>query len=224
MCRLRNDGASQVLDAVRTMRGARLRAPMVWLDVEFRGYHPWTRHSRRNAAVVKGAVAELRKLHERYGVYSTSYMWHSIVGSYRLNVPNWLPIGHSRIRAAQRLCGQTATGGRTWLVQYTRSLDADLTCPVLNAVPGQHSALWQFRQTTLHLLSQGSAVTAVQRFLNEPQTGTYDAETTLAVSAWQIEKGLPVTGAISPLDWRAMGAYRTRGGHGFMLNRIVGRP
>ncbi len=224
MCRLRNDGASQVADAVRTMRGAGMHAPMVWLDVEFRSYLPWSRSAVRNAAVLQGAVAELRKLHESYGVYSTAYMWRHIVGSYRLNAPNWLPIGYRHSRAAMRLCRHTASGGQTWLVQYTRSLDVDLTCPVLDSVPGRHNALWPFRGLTLHLLSAGPAVKAVQAFLKQPRSGSYDAGTTLAVSSWQLHRRLPVTGAIAPLDWRAMGAYRTRGGHGFLLNRIVGRP
>jgi hypothetical protein len=223
-CQLHNDGASQARDALRTMRAAHVHAPMMWIDVEFRSYRPWTHNHFRNAAVLRGVVRELRRHHVRFGVYTTSYMWHYLVGHYRLHVPNWLPSGHTRPRAAKRMCRQTATGGRTWLVQYTRSLDEDLTCPVLNPVPGVRSPMWRFRTTTLRLRSTGTAVAAVQSYLRTFRSGTYDVPTELAVSFWQGRAGLPITGAITPRDWRAMGAYRHRGGHGFLLHRVVGRP
>jgi hypothetical protein len=64
----------------------------------------------------------------------------------------------------------------------------------------------------------------VQRVLDQPRTGTYDATTMLAVTSWQLSKSLPVTGAIGSRDWRAMGAYRRHGGHPFWLGRVVARP
>jgi hypothetical protein len=151
-------------------------------------------------------------------------MWHAIVGSYSLDAPNWLPSGHRRTRAAKALCRQTGSGGRTWLVQFTRSLDSDLTCPVLDPVAGTHNPLWPFRQITLRMQSHGRAVSAVQDYLGQVTTGTYDLATSLAVTTWQVANGLAVTGQVTPPDWRAMGAYRTRGGHGFLLHRIVGAP
>jgi hypothetical protein len=224
VCRLHNDGASQASDAIRTMRAAHVHSPMVWVDVEFRSTHPWTHNRHRNAAVLRGVVRGLRRHHVRFGVYTTSYMWHDLVGHYRLHAPNWLPSGRSRPRAAKRMCRQTATGGRTWLVQYTHALDEDLTCPVLNPVPGVHTSMWPYRETTLRLRSTGTAVSMVQGYLRTVRSGTYDVPTELAVSFWQTRNGLPVTGAITPVDWRAMGAYRRVGGHGFLLHRIVGRP
>src|SRR5436305_15222241 len=115
------------------------------------------------------------------GVYTTSYMWHAIVGGYRLNVPNWLPVGHGDGPRALGMCRTTATGGVTWLVQYTRSLDHDLTCPVLNAVPGRRGPLWRFRKTTQHLLSAGAAVRAIQSRMGEPVPGQYGPMPSLAV-------------------------------------------
>jgi hypothetical protein len=109
-----------------------MRSPMVWLDVEFRHTHAWTHSNKRNRAVVQGMVATLRHLHKRFGVYTTGYMWHAIVGRYRLNVPQWLPSGTGKPRLTKRMCARTATGGRTWLVQYTRRLDENLTCPILD--------------------------------------------------------------------------------------------
>jgi hypothetical protein len=78
-------------------------------------------------------VRALRHHHKRFGVYTTGYMWHVIAGRYRLDVPQWLPSGHARARGTKPMCRRTATGGVTWLVQYTMRLDQDLTCPVLAA-------------------------------------------------------------------------------------------
>lgn len=222
-CRLHNDGAAQAIDAVSTMRRVGLAAPRVWIDVEFRHTHRWTRHNGANAAVVQGIVRGLKHSGMPMGVYTTSYMWHSIVGRYRLNVPNWLPVGHGGVRKTLAMCNTSATGGVTWLAQYTRALDIDLTCPVLNAVPGARSPLWRFRKTTQQLLSAGPAVRAIQRRMGQPVTGQYGPLTQLAVSRWQLSKGLPATGRVAPDDWRAMGAYRQHGGHGSWLRRIA-RP
>lgn len=133
LCRLRNDGAGQVHDALATMHRAHMHSPMVWLDVEFRDQQPWTHNHLRNRAVLQGMVRALRHRHTRFGVYTTGYMWHAIAGRYRLDVPQWLPSGRSRAKPTIPLCRQTATGGTTWLVQYTNRLDQDLTCPVLSA-------------------------------------------------------------------------------------------
>lgn len=131
-CQLLHDGASQVSDGLRTLRRHHMRAPMVWLDVEFRHTHVWRHNKRHNRAVIEGMVSRLRHAHKRFGIYTTGYMWHHIVGNYRLRVPQWLPSGHGSARRTKPMCGRTATGGRTWLVQYTRRLDEDLTCPVLD--------------------------------------------------------------------------------------------
>jgi hypothetical protein len=169
-------------------------------------------------------VRSLRRHHEPFGVYTTSYMWHDLLGGYRLNVPNWLPAGHRGSRAARGMCTQSATGGPTWLVQYTRSLDVDLTCPVLDPVAGVRNRMWPFRRTTLHLFSQGRAVKALQRYLDLARSGSFDLGTELAVTTWQTTSGLPITGTVTSRDWRAMGAYRDHGGHGFWLTKVAGRP
>jgi hypothetical protein len=131
LCRLRNDGAGQVHDALATMRRTHMHSPMLWLDVEFRHQQPWTHNRRRNRAVLEGMVRAMHHNHRRFGVYTTGYMWHVIAGRYRLDVPQWLPSGHARPRGTKPMCRQTATGGATWLVQYTLRLDQDLVCPAL---------------------------------------------------------------------------------------------
>jgi peptidoglycan hydrolase-like protein with peptidoglycan-binding domain len=222
-CRLRNEGAAQAADAIATMHAAGVNSPRIWIDVEFRHSYVWTHHNRANAAVIQGIVGGLEAADVPLGVYTTGYMWHAIVGSYTLDEPNWLPVGHGGPKQALAMCGTTATGGPTWLVQYTRSLDSDLTCPALDPVEGQHTALWKYRRTTLTLLSTGQAVRAVQRRLGQANTGQYGPLTALAVTNWQRTKGLEPTGEIHRVDWRAMGAYRSRGGHGFWLSKVAGQ-
>jgi hypothetical protein len=222
ICVLRKDGAMQARDALATMQATGLHAPRVWIDVEFRHIHPWTHHHPANAAVVAGIVRGLRSAHKPMGVYSTSYMWHAVVGGYRLNVPNWLPVGHGGPRKASRMCETTASGGVTWLAQYTRALDLDLTCPVLDPVPGRHSRMWPYRNTTQELLSHGRAVRVIQRFMGVPVTGQFGPRTAVAVRHWQASHRLPRTGRVTPADWRAMGALRRHGGHGFRLSKVAG--
>jgi peptidoglycan hydrolase-like protein with peptidoglycan-binding domain len=221
LCVLRRDGASQARDALATMRRTGMHAPRVWIDVELRHDHPWTRHRQANAAVVAGIVRGLRAAHKPMGVYTTSYMWQAIVGGYRLVVPNWLPVGHGGPAKAEKMCRTTATGGVTWLAQYTRALDADLTCPVLGPALGQRSRLWPYRHTTLDRRAHSRAVRLVQRVTGSRVTGRYDARTTAAVRHWQRSHQLRRTGRVTPADWRAMGALRRHGGHGFQLSKVA---
>jgi hypothetical protein len=221
-CRLHNDGAAQAADAVAVMRRAGLAAPMVWIDVEFRHTYRWSSHHDRNRDVVEGIVRGLRASGVAVGVYSTSYMWEHTVGRWRLTVPNWVPSGAGRA-ATKRMCGGSATGGVTWVVQMTHTWDEDLTCPVLDAVPGRPGPLWPYRHSSLSLGSTGDAVSALQRVLDATQTGTYDVSTTAVVAQWQQAKALPVTGSIGERDWRALGAFKRVGGHPFLLRRMTGR-
>jgi peptidoglycan hydrolase-like protein with peptidoglycan-binding domain len=59
--------------------------------------------------------------------------------------------------------------------------------------------------------------------MGQPVTGQYGPLTSLAVSRWQLSKGLPATGTVTPDDWRAMGAYTQRGSHGSLLRKVA-RP
>ena len=221
-CRLRNDGAAQVADALRVMRRAGLDLPMIWVDVEYR-YHPaWSRHRDRNRAVLSGVLGAVRDSGLRVGVYTTSYMWDHITGGWRVDVPNWLPAGTGSPRTARSRCAMTGTGGTTWLVQYTREWDEDLTCPVMDAIPGRPGPLWRYRDTTLSAGATGEAVAALQEALDISETGDYDVATTAAVARFQAENGLPVNGSVDSDDWHALGAWRRVGGHPFLLGRMTG--
>lgn len=223
-CRLRNAGAQQAASAVAVMREANVPAPMMWLDVEFRSVEPWHHHDHlSNRAVLQGVVRGMHQAHVPFGVYTTSYMWHAIAGHYVLDVPQWLPSGTGRPRAAQAMCRETATGGPTWLVQYTKRLDNDLTCPVLDPVPGRPGPLWPYRNRTAKLFDRGRVVAVAQHRLGVKPTGSYDVLTMLAARRYQQRHHLPVTGRVEKPEWKAWGAFRRHGGHPFLLRRIVGR-
>jgi hypothetical protein len=142
-CRLRNVGAAEAAQAMSTIRGADIHPPLVWVDVEFRSDGPWSHHVAANLAVLQGIARGLRSARMRFGVYTTPLMWTDITGNYPLQVPNWLPTGDRSPRHARALCERTATGGPTWLVQYTRTLDEDLTCRTPSA-PGKAGELSRF--------------------------------------------------------------------------------
>ncbi len=222
-CRLRNDGAAQAADALAVMRSGGIDVPMVWVDVEFRSHPAWPHRPARNRAVIRGVFHGLREAGVRVGVYTTSYMWGHITSGWRVRVPNWLPAGSGSAATARSRCRESGTGGVTWLVQYTREWDEDLTCPVMDPTRGRPGPLWPYRTTRLELGSAGAAVTALQGALGIPPSGDYDAVTTAAVTAFQQEHGLPVTGAVDTDDWRALGAFHREGGHPFLLKRMVAR-
>jgi hypothetical protein len=221
VCRLRTDGARQAADAVAVMRNAGLSERMVWVDVEFRHTRSWTSSDAANRHVLEGVFRGLRDAQLASGVYTTGYMWHAIVGDWRVKVPNWLPTGTGDRAAARRMCRTTATGGRTWIGQYTREWDENVTCPTMDAVPGHPGPLWRYRNMTLRIGSAGPAVKALQQSLKVSASGTYEAQTAVAVTEFQQAHGLPVNGQVDTDDWRALGAFRLRGGHPFLLSRMT---
>jgi hypothetical protein len=222
-CRLGNDGARQAADALATMQEYGVPAPMVWVDVEFRHVHSWSHSQSDNRQVVAGVFAGLQAGKVPYGVYTTSYMWSHIVGSWRVTAPNWLPAGSNQSADARAKCGSTGTGGATWIAQYTRTFDENLTCPVMDATPGHYGPLYRWRNTVLASGSQGAAVVALQRALGAPAavTGVFDTRTFAAVLAFQATHALPADGRVDNDDWRALGAYQRYGGHGFLLSQVV---
>jgi hypothetical protein len=205
------------------MQEQEVPAPMVWVDVEFRRHPSWSKSRADNARVIEGVLDGLRSAGMPFGIYTTSYMWQHIVGDLRVDAPNWLPAGDGNPDHAKAKCRTTGTGGPTWIAQYTRALDENLTCPVMDATPGHHGPLYRHRNTVLQLGSTGAAVTALQRALGAPAeiTGTYDDRTMAAVVAFQAAHLLPTDGRVDNDDWRALGAYALYGAHGFLLGQVV---
>jgi len=222
-CRLGNDGARQASDALATMQEDGVPAPMVWVDVEFRHVHPWSKNHSNNAHVLDGVLSALRTANMPYGIYTTSYMWAHIVGDWRVDAPNWLPAGSGDPSDAQAECRRTGSGGTTWIAQYTRRFDENVTCPSMDATPGHHGPLYRWRNAVLSSGSTGAAVVALQQALGAPAavTGTYDDRTLAAVLAFQAAHLLPMDGVVDNDDWRALGAYALYGAHDFLLPSVV---
>jgi hypothetical protein len=131
--RLWNTGWAQARQNIATMRAARLRSPIVWVDVEpVSPPAPWSESRAGNRAVVEGALAAYRQAGLRVGFYSTPTMWRDIVGRIRYRLPEWRTAGLSTRRAALAACGRARQfqGGRPVLTQwYSEREDFDLLCP-----------------------------------------------------------------------------------------------
>ena len=221
ICRLHNDGVAQAVDALATMHRAGLSLPMVWVDVEFRRHPVWPHDHAANRAVLAGVFRGLRDAGVAYGIYTTSYMWQHITGGWTVRVPNWLPSGNGKPASAKRKCATSGTGGVTWLVQYTRTWDEDLTCPVMNPLPSKPGPLWRYRNTELSRGSKGRAVSVLQQAIGMSPSGDYDLGTTLTVAEWQHSDGRPATGSVNSEDWRVLGAFKRTGGRPFLLYRMT---
>jgi len=210
-CRLRNDGWVQGTGAAATLRAARLRVPRVWLDVEILHRQPWSTSTAANAVLLHGIVAGLRGSGLAYGVYTTPYMWHLIAGGLRLTGPNWLPAGDGVPTDAQAQCRRSATGGPTWLVQYTRTFDENLTCPALDGMSWHRDLLFGYRWGVLEVGAVGHPVMELQRRLGVTPDGIFGPITRGAVVRVQLAHRLRADGVVDTPVWRALGAYRSVG-------------
>lgn len=100
-----------------------------WLDVEFSAR--WSSSASLNARSIEGALAFLRAHGLTAGIYSTSYQWRHIVGSYHPHVPVWYATAYQTASGARVHCAPSSgfTGGPVRMVQYTPAgLDADTIC------------------------------------------------------------------------------------------------
>jgi hypothetical protein len=129
--RLRNVGAAQARFNVATMRRVGLKSPIVWIDVEPSKSRPWSKNKKFNAAVVEGAVRGYRRAGLKVGFYSTTYLWKTIVGSYRTGLPEWRTAGSRGMKVARQRCAERSfQGGPAVLAQWwTTHVDHNVTCP-----------------------------------------------------------------------------------------------
>lgn len=117
-CKLRNSGWAQGAFADDSLRRIGAHPPLVWVDVEPRYQQPWSGSRARNRLVVKAVIASLQHSGYRVGIYSTRYMWISIVG-YATSVPEWVPSG-----TAWGGCHAPISRGPVWVAQYTHVYDS----------------------------------------------------------------------------------------------------
>jgi hypothetical protein len=130
--RLANVGYQQAQFNVRTMQGARLDVPTVWIDVEPLTVFEWSEDVDANAAVVRGAARGYADQGFTVGVYSTQALWQRVVGDLRLGLPEWRAAGRTSRAEALRRCGPARMfqGGTAVLTQWVDGRrDRDVTCP-----------------------------------------------------------------------------------------------
>jgi hypothetical protein len=101
-----------------------------WLDVEMGNY--WSDDPDQNSYVIQGALDYLqRSVGLTVGVYSTSYMWGQLAGSFAPpNTANWVA-GASGLDDVGKCGASLWPGGQVWAVQYLNldiNLDQNLGC------------------------------------------------------------------------------------------------
>ncbi len=84
---LHEAGYAQAQFNVQSMQAAGLETPIVWLDVEQVPFYEWSTDVVANAEVVVGAAQGYVDAGYRVGVYSTPYIWESLVGDLELGAP-----------------------------------------------------------------------------------------------------------------------------------------
>jgi hypothetical protein len=134
--RLKNVGYQQARYNVASMVEVGLRTPAVWIDVEPVTGFEWSTDKRANAAVVEGAARAYTEAGYTIGVYSTPYLWDTVVGSFSLGVPEWRAAGQTSREEALRRCRDrwSIQGGDAVLGQWVADdRDHNVTCPGVEA-------------------------------------------------------------------------------------------
>jgi hypothetical protein len=129
---LREAGYAQAQFNVASMKAAGLESPLVWLDVEQVPFYEWSASTAANAEVVVGAAQGYLDAGFRVGVYSTPYIWESLVGDLSLGVPEWRAAGQTSQAEALDRCGAdwSIQGGEAVLGQWVQDArDKNITCP-----------------------------------------------------------------------------------------------
>jgi hypothetical protein len=130
--RLGNTGYAQARQNVAWMKQAGLDSPVVWLDVEtVRPPAPWSGDRAANRAVVEGAMRGYRDAGLQLGIYSTQYLFRSVVGDVAYRLPEWRTAGRQDRAAALAMCHKNPIqGGPAVLTQwYSVDVDFDALCP-----------------------------------------------------------------------------------------------
>lgn len=129
---LRNVGYQQARYNLDTMVDAGLQTPVVWIDVEPVPFFEWSGDPAANAAVVEGAARAYTDAGYGIGIYSTPYLWETVVGSFRLGVAEWRAAGETSREEALNRCGQdwSIQGGAPVMGQWVEgNRDHNITCP-----------------------------------------------------------------------------------------------
>ncbi len=130
---LRNVGYQQARYNIGTMVDAGLQSPVVWIDVEPVPFFEWSANPAANAAVVEGQARAYTDAGYAIGIYSTPYLWETVVGDFSLGgVPEWRAAGETSREEALSRCGEdwSIQGGTAILGQWVAdNRDHNVTCP-----------------------------------------------------------------------------------------------
>jgi hypothetical protein len=129
-------GRQQAQFNIATMKKAGLQSPIVWLDVESVPHFDWSGDKQANAAVVRGAAKGYADAGYAIGVYSTPYLYESVVGNLPLRAAEWRAAGQTSQAEALRRCkgDWVIQGGKGVLGQWVESgRDRNVTCPGASA-------------------------------------------------------------------------------------------
>jgi hypothetical protein len=127
-CLAYNYGYNAGLYALNYANSQNFRASVWWLDVETG--NTWNSDTTQNRNSLQGEYdALLANGVTTVGVYSTTYQWDTITGTWLNTWPNW---GATTVRSAGKAAtfckGHQFTGGPTYLIQFSGSLDKDYAC------------------------------------------------------------------------------------------------
>lgn len=129
---LRAAGAAAARYTIDEMNRAKLRPPVVWLDIEtVRGFD-WSSDTGANVELIQGAKQAYEAAGFRVGFYSLPSFWKRIAGRWQAEAPEWRPAGHTGEAEARNRCGDdwSFQGGPGIFGQWVAdNRDHNLTCP-----------------------------------------------------------------------------------------------
>lgn len=135
MCRSYHYGQDAAAYALSWANTAAADIGAYWLDVETA--NTWTADAVANAKVLQGMIEYLQAHGKSVGIYSTSYQYGKIAGSYAPGLPLWVPgVAHGPQDGPIACYTAPAfAGGRVAMVQWTWTYDGNYVCPF---VAGPH--------------------------------------------------------------------------------------
>lgn len=127
-CLAYNYGYNAGLYAVNYASSLGIHSATWWLDVE--NGNTWNADTTQNRSSLQGEYDALKANGvTTVGVYSTTAQWDSLTGTWLNNWPNWGATTWHTAKQAKTYCtGHQFTGGPTYLIQFTGTLDQDYAC------------------------------------------------------------------------------------------------
>ena len=126
-CESYNYGYNTTADSIAAAAYDGYPSSVWWLDVETANY--WTSDLAANDQVIAGALRAIADAGDHAAIYSTSYQWSQIAGSYDPGVPAWYPTGSTSTDYGGWCSSTSFAGGPVFLVQHPQGrYDGDYAC------------------------------------------------------------------------------------------------